>query len=324
MPSFLHQARHRIGRFWFRQFYDLATRATLLHPQARPSRHGVEHLRDLPYRAGGAVAHRLDIYRPAGLREPTPVVLYLHGGAFQILSKDSHRIMALGFARAGHVVAIINYRLAPRHPYPAAVQDSCAALEWVVDQIARFGGDPNRIALAGESAGANLATSLAVCASYRRPEPWARGVFDAAPNLRAVLPACGILEVSNVERLLTRNPTLSPWVGDRVRDTERGYLGRADPKVSRDLADPLRVLERGDRPDRPLPPFFACCGTADPLLDDTRRLGRAVNALGGVCEIAIFPGAVHAFHAMVWDRQARLCWAKQLAFLDRHLWGSAP
>src|SRR5207244_6728579 len=133
-----------------------ASVAGRLHPLASPDRHRVELLRDLPYLPSGLGAHRLDVYRPTWLTGPLPVVLYLHGGGFRILSKDSHWIMALAFARRGFVVANVNYRLAPTHRYPAAVEDACAAYRWVSQNARAHGGDPDRLILAGDSAGANL------------------------------------------------------------------------------------------------------------------------------------------------------------------------
>ena len=78
-----------------------------------------------------------------------------------MLSKDTHRVMALAYARRGYVVFTINYRLGPEHLFPAPLEDASPhALVWVREHCARFGGDPSRLAIAGESAGANLVTAL--------------------------------------------------------------------------------------------------------------------------------------------------------------------
>ena len=79
------------------------------------------------------------------------------------------------------------------------------------------------------------------------------------------------------------------------------------------------LFERGHAPERPLPPCFATVGTADPLLDDTRRLSHALTGLGAECETHYYPRGVHAFHAMVWNDQARRCWRDTYRFLDRHI-----
>ena len=94
----------------------------------------------------------------------------------------------------------------------------------------------------------------------------------------------------------------------------------AELRASRlDLADPVVALERGETPARPLPPFFLPVGTRDPLLNDTRRRGAALRALGGTAEEKYYPGELHAFHAFVMRRAARQCWADTYAFLDRHV-----
>ena len=110
--------------------------------------------------------------------------------------------MGLIFARRGYVVVNINYRLAPEHPYPAAIEDTCAAWRWLLDNISTYGGDPNRIAVAGESAGANLVMALTVACCYPREEPWARAVFDAGKVPKVVAPACGLFQVSDMRRYL--------------------------------------------------------------------------------------------------------------------------
>ncbi|HZS39089.1 MAG TPA: alpha/beta hydrolase [Polyangia bacterium] len=317
---FSHRLRRRTGALIVDNFFNVLARAGRLHPLARPERHGVEVTRDLAYLPTGAVEHRLDVYRPIERSGPLPVMLYVHGGGFRILSKDTHWMMALGFARRGYVVVNISYRLAPKHPFPAAVADACAAYEWVVAHAAEHGGDPARLILAGESAGANLVTGLAVAAAYRREEPFARAVFDTGVAPKACVPACGILQVSDTERFARRKP-ISTWLSDRLTEVTDAYLGGADlaRPGALDLADPLNVLERGVTPDRPLPPFFVPVGTRDILLDDTRRLKAALDQLGVECDARFYEGEVHAFHAMVFRRAARKCWADTFEFLDRHV-----
>ena len=291
-----------------------------LHPLAQPGRHGVEVLPDIPYRDSLLEAHRLDVSRPIERKGLLPVVLYVHGGGFCILSKESHWVMALAFARRGYVVFNINYRLAPANKYPAAIEDACGAYAWVVRNAALYGGDPSRIVVAGESAGANLVTSLAIATSYRRSEPWARAVFDAGVQPRAVVPACGLLQVTDTARLRRRR-SLPGWFTSQIEGVERAYLGGVVPTSEGffDLADPLPFLERGVAPERPLPPFFASVGTRDPLLDDTRRLKAALDRLGVRHHASYHPGELHAFQAFVWRSAARHYWKTLHAFLSDSL-----
>lgn len=309
--------RRRAGALLVDNFFRGMAAAGKLHPLARPERHRVEVLRDISYGTPDEPARRLDVYRPTSASGPLPAVVYVHGGGFRILSKDTHWVMGLMFARRGYVVFNIDYRLAPVHPYPAAVEDCCAAFAWVAQNAARYGADPGRLVLAGESAGANLVTAVAVAACYERPEAFARPVWGAGLMPRAVLPACGMLQVTDPERFARRKAKLATFVRDRLHEVSHAYIGGARGDL--DLADPLVVLERGEQPARPLPPFFVPVGTKDPLLDDSRRLKAALDRLGAVSDIRYYPGELHAFHALVWRENARRCWRDTFAFLDRHV-----
>jgi acetyl esterase len=297
------------------------TTAARLHPLANPDRHQVEVIRDVPYLDDGLADHRLDIYRPTGHAGPRPVVMYVHGGGFSLLSKDTHWVMALVYARYGYLVFNISYRLAPRHPFPAALTDTLAAYEWVVASAASMGGDLSRLVVAGESAGANLVTALSLATCYRRPEPWARRAFDLDVTPRVAVPACGIFQVSDAGRFARRR-RLPYVVRMTLEDVASCYLRGCDPGAI-DLADPLLVLERGEAPARALPAFFLPVGTRDPLLDDTRRMRRALEHLGVPAQAHYYRGEMHAFHALVFRERARDCWADIFAFLEQHLRGAA-
>jgi len=301
-------------------FFETLSATGRMHPAANPARHGVEVERDHYYADGDVreAHHHLDIYRPLHRPRPWPVVFYAHGGAFHLLSKDTHWLMGLVFARFGYLVVNISYRLAPKHPYPAAIEDTCTAYRWLASHIDELGGDRDRVAVAGESAGANLITSLALATCQRRDEPWARATFDTGLVPRAVMPFCGMLEVSNPGRFHARR-RLPRWINGMIHDASASYLYGHPPGPGPELADPLRVLESHPHLDRPLPPFFAPVGTKDPLLDDTRRLEKALADLDVPCEARYYAGGIHAFHALVWDPAARRCWRDALAFLDRHM-----
>ncbi|MEL7370029.1 MAG: alpha/beta hydrolase [Myxococcota bacterium] len=294
------------------------SRAGTLHPVARRWRRGVEVIRGVPYLGDGPEHHCLDIYRPVQRRGPLPVMVYIHGGGFRILSKDTHWMFGYGFAQRGWLVFNINYRLAPEHRFPAAVEDAAAALEWVVANASTYGADVGRLALAGESAGANLALSLAVCGSWSRPEPYAQRLYALGVRPYAVVAACGLLQVSQPERYLSQTH-LPEWIRARVQAVCRGYLPSDDGDPDRfALADPLRVIESACAPERPLPAIFAPCGRADPVADDSRRLAAALTRRGSSFEAPWYDGH-HAFHAFIWTAEARRCWADQDAFLRRHM-----
>ena len=286
-------------------------------PIADPARYGVETVRDIVYGDPANPQHRLDVWKPTADHTPRPVIFYVHGGGFRILSKDSHWVMALSYARRGYVVFNIDYRLAPTHKFPAAIEDVAAAYRWVVRNAARFGGDPTHIAVAGESAGANLATSLVVATCYARSEPWARETFDLAAVPTLAFPSCGVYQVTDIDRIRRRKHNLPTWLFDRLHEVEEAYLhGVPATLADLEMADPLRVFESGRAPDRPLPVFQLLAGTHDPLLDDTRRLATALRQLGARVIERVGPGEMHGFDAMVWRRAARECWAERYALIE--------
>lgn len=297
-------------------FFKGIARTTAALPQSRPSAHGLRRMRDIRYRSGESSAHLLDVYRPDDDRTGLPVCIYLHGGGFRILSKDTHWMMGLAFARQGYVVFNVDYRKAPEC-FPAAHEDACEAYQWVIENAEAFGGDPSRIVLAGESAGANLTTALVVASCYERPEPYARKVFETGVVPLAAVPACGILQVSDPHRFMRRRK-LPAWLFDRIEEVSEAYLGPQyiadDPAYA--FADPLVMLETAEAPLRPLPPFFIPVGTKDPVLDDSRRLGAALERHACRADVRYYPGEVHAFHAFLWRRNARDCWAHTFEFLD--------
>ena len=341
LASARQDARRYLGAVVVDGFFNGFSRVARLHPQAKPARHAVEHLRDIRYHDSGGDPlreHLLDAYRPVHHPSrpdsrhpppPWPIVFYVHGGGFRILSKDTHWIMGLGFARRGYIVFNVSYRLAPKYRYPAAIEDVCRSFTWVMQNAERFGGDTSRVVLAGESAGANLAASLAITLAYERDEPFAREAYATGVVPKAVVPACGVFQVSDMERLRRRKPGMSSFIADRLAEVEAAYLG--GPSVDRrpdsrdhDLADPLLVFERGEKPSRPLPPFFLPVGTRDPLLPDTRRMGIALRNLGVEAVEAYYPGELHAFHALVMRANAQKCWRDTFTFLDAHVPRTKP
>ncbi len=310
--------RRRVGAFLVDGFFKGTSRVAKLHPRARPERHGVEVRTNVPYAATGLPEHLCDIYKPKDRPGPLPVVLYVHGGGFRILSKDSHWVMGLMFAGHGYLTVSINYRLAPRFPFPAALEDCAEAYAWLAKNITELGGDPTRLILAGESAGANLVTSMTIAATCAREEPFAKRIFETGLVPRATLAACGILQVSDSARF-GRRRQLPPWILDRLVEVETAYLPEPARAHGFELADPLLVLEGGVKAVRPIPPFFVPCGTKDPILDDSRRLASALSALGVTNELRVYQGEPHAFHAFVWRQNAKDHWRDTFRFLGEIL-----
>jgi acetyl esterase len=242
--------------------------------------------------------------------------MYVHGGGFSMLSKETHRVMAFAIASRGYLTFNVNYRLGPRHLYPSPLEDVVEALIWVRDHAREYGGDPGRIVIAGESAGGNLVTALAVLSSYERPEPFARRLYQARLPLRGVLATYPILDFTDVKRMMS-HPRLPSWTKMLMLDSALSYLGAYhDEEAARaTLASPLLVLERG-APDRPLPPFFISCGTRDPLLSHAKRLAASLKGHAVSCELLVSPGEMHGYDAMTWRPAAKEKWSAAHRFLE--------
>ncbi len=312
----LQDVRKRAGGALIRGSLTSLTHMMRLHPKARALLKKVSVESDVSYGADDVPAHILDVYRPRHLDGPLPTLLYIHGGGFRILSKDTHWMMNALFAMQGFTVFSVNYRLVPEDPFPAGLTDVFQAARWIQKHGAEYGADLSRWVVAGESAGANLTCALSIANCTKRPEAWAAEIYDLNLPIQAILPACGILEVANSGRFKARKPKLSTLLADRIGMVCDQYLaGHETPE----LASPITILESDWVADRPFPPTMAICGTKDPILDDTRRLGSALSARGVSNQIEIYEGGLHAFHAAFWTPRSIKAWEAQYAFLDEHV-----
>ncbi len=295
------------------------TRVRYAFPDAHPRRYGVRLLRDINYGGRTVAEHRLDAYVPL-TKGPHRVVMYIHGGAFSMLSKDTHRVMALQFAREGYLVFNVNYRLGQKNPFPTPLEDAALALQWVRAQASSFGGDPNELVLAGESAGGNLVMALSLLSTISRPEPFARSVYDGGPPPRAAIATYPFADVTELPRLL-ENPRLPKLVKAMLFDAGSGYLGSSvyEPSSAPDLASPLLLLERPIDFLRPFPPMFLDAGTRDPLFGQSRRVKAALDRLGVPCDLHVAPGQLHGYDALVWRPSAQAKWEGVHTFLRTHL-----
>jgi len=148
---------------------DMRTALEIYTPLlARQPREGVTLTRDEVY--GTDDRHRLDVYAPATSDRAHPVLLIFHGGGFIRGDKSERENASLYFARQGFVTIVPNYRLAPAGQWPSGAEDVIAALRWATSHAARFGGDPARIWLLGESAGATHVATASLLRRFHPPE----------------------------------------------------------------------------------------------------------------------------------------------------------
>ncbi len=273
-------------------------------------------IEDVEYARHGGQILRLDVLQPNG-PGPHPALIYFHGGGFAIGSKRTHRALAAAYASQGYLVCNVDYRLAPKHPFPAAIEDACAAWMWAADHVKDYGGDSTCIGLAGESAGANLALAVTLACCTPRPEPFAIRLFERGLRPALALLYCGFLQASEPERHLGSG--VSAMAARIARDAARSYLGRFahQPDAKHALADPLCVVEAMTAaPD--LPPIFIAAGLEDPVAADSERLEIALKRLHASCTAHYYPGETHAFHVMFWREQAVRCWRDSFEFLQQH------
>ena len=291
-------------------------------PKMRQRMAATRLIEGLEYARPEGIALHLDILQPQR-PGPHPVLVYLHGGAFAIGSRRTHRALATAYASRGYLVCNVDYRLAPQYPFPAAVADACAAWSWAAASIHDFDGDPRRMALAGESAGANLSLSVILACCTPRPEPYAAPLFERGVQPVAALLYCGLLQSSQPERY--RKAGVSALAMRVLTDAARSYLGGAadHPGPEQALADPLCVIESMAAP-ADLPPLFVAAGQDDPIAADTRRLEQALLRIRSPVSARYYAGETHAFHVMFWRANALRCWRDSFEFLNRYLPTAGP
>lgn len=208
-----------------------------------------------------------------------PVVVYLHGGGWVLCGLDTHDHLVRELANAvDAVVVAVDYRLAPEHPFPAAVEDAWVAIHYVAEHAAELGGDPGRLAVAGDSAGGNLAAVMAL-----------RCRDEAGPPLAFQLLICPVTD-ADLDRASYHQPeefqfltrAHMEWYWERYVD---------DPDLRRDpWCAPLRA---GDLSG--LPPAYVATAEHDPLRDEGLAYAERLAEAGCTVEHRCFEGLAHGF-----------------------------
>lgn len=229
-------------------------------------------------------------------------ILYLHGGAYQVGSIDAYRSFASRLAaELASTVFVVDYRLAPEHPFPAAVKDAMAAYAALLSA----GHDPSRVAVMGDSAGGGLTVALLLAIDEERfPQP------------AAAVSLSGWLDLTNSGESYERCAATDPFVNHA--DSERGaaaYLNGADPRDP--LASPVfaksKVLGR-------LAPLLLQASASEVLTDDSSTMADRIIDAGGIVELQLYDDLTHVWQQMpgtipeVAEANAAIG-----AFLDQHI-----
>ena len=223
----------------------------------------------------------LRLYRPpaVGLQ---PVLVYFHGGGWTIGDLDTHDVLCRQLCvGAGVAVVSVDYRLAPEHRFPAAVDDALAATRWVRREAGVLGLDGTRLAVGGDSAGGNLAAAVALLLrDAGDPPPALQLLIYPATDMRAVAPS----HTHNGQGYMLTADSIAYYRGHYTPEPAQWSDWRASPLLAPDLGR--------------LPPALVLTAGYDPLRDEGRQYADALSAAGNRVQYVCFERQVHGFITM--------------------------
>jgi acetyl esterase len=231
---------------------------------------------------GGEVGLRIYTPRPGSEDRPLPIVVHLHGAGFVAGDLDTHDSIArFHCSHADAVVIAVDYRLAPEHPFPAAVDDAYAAVEWAVEHARELHGDARRIGVLGDSAGANLAAVVCQLAKARNgPRIAFQALVYPVVDFRPGAAYQSRSQFGGGDFFLS-NRDMEFFRSRYLTDVQQAN----DPRVSPLLADDLAGL----------PPALVVTAGCDPLRDEGRTYGDRLATAGVMVEYHCFASTIHAF-----------------------------
>ena len=229
---------------------------------------------------GGPIPARLYANQPGGVH---PALIYFHGGGFVFGNIDTHDAVCRALAKeSGAIVVSVDYRLAPEHRFPAAVDDSYAAVQWIAANAGKLGIDRSRISVGGDSAGGNLATVIAM-----------RCRDAGGPSLASQVLLYPVTDVSSFDTGSQRDFAENYFLTRAAMQWFTGHYlgpdGRADhPEVSPFLAQNLAGL----------PPALVITAEFDPLRDEGEAYADRLRQAGIPVRVTRYPGMIHGFVSM--------------------------
>jgi acetyl esterase/lipase len=214
----------------------------------------------IPY--ADAPRHRLDVYAPEQRGAPAPVVFFIYGGGWSRGDRGDYQFVGRALASRGYIAVIADYRLVPEVRYPGFLEDSANALRWVQDNIAAYGGDPNRVFLAGHSAGAYNAVMLALDPSFLRE-------YGVTMPIRAVAALSGPYD-------------FYPFEYGEVREA---FGDAPNPQGTQ----PINLITAE------APPMFLATGTSDPIvrMQNTEHFAQRLGSQGVWVSTQFYDGFGH-------------------------------
>lgn len=258
---------------------------TLLQLPSMETRPNVEIAKDIPYTAAaGEPKQKLDIYKPRDAQN-APVFVFYHGGAWTSGDRSQYPPLGNRYASEGIVTVIPSYRLAPKNSFPAQAEDAAAALKWTVENIARHGGDTNRIYVGGHSAGGHLAALLAANPKHLRAHGLSPSVIKGAIGLS------GVYDMTEGK--------------DNVFGTEPGLRKEASPL--------FHITEK-------TPPFLLtyCEWDYYPLAPQAKQFHAALKQANIAADLIFIPKESHISEMLAVTRDNDLTAKSVIAFIKKH------
>jgi acetyl esterase/lipase len=258
----------------------------------------IEFRKDVVYGTGGGENLLLDLAMPKGLTQPVAGVIWIHGGAWKGGSKNEFEKLIRDSARAGYVAISINYRLAPKHLFPAQVEDCKCAVRWLRANAAKLQVDPNRIGVVGASAGAHLAMMLGAMDSADGLEGEG-GSPEMSSRVQAVVSYAGPTDLTMEFPALSKGLVATFLGGPQIEKQDAARR-----------ASPVTYVNAGD------PPMLLIQGTKDPLVshDQAIRMVESLTKAGVPGRVELMIGEGHG-----WPKEHDRVMQATYAFLAKYL-----
>ncbi len=233
----------------------------------------------IPGRAGPIAAR---VYVPTAKAAPRPLIVYFHGGGWVVGSLEGYDTSCRRLAlRADSVVVSVDYRLAPEHPFPAAVEDAWDATVWCTSHADELGIDPRRVVVAGDSAGGTLSAVVAIMArDAGKPALALQVLIYPATDLTRESPSY----VRNATGYMLTADALRWFIERYVPDVAQRADWRASPLLHPSLAG--------------VAPALVISAEYDPLVDENEAYAKRLEAAGVPTRYACFPGMIHPFFTL--------------------------
>lgn len=225
-------------------------------------------------------------YKPKDASGPLPVILFFHGGGWVGFDVDTHDPLCRDLCRhTGHMIISVDYRLAPEHPFPAGVNDCLEALDWLIANVEKLGGNANQILICGDSAGGNLAAVVALQARTRHPGKLTGQIliYPVTDHISTEWPS--YTTYGSKEYPLTHVAIEEIW-GWYVKGSKEWKAGQ----TSHDLATPYRVKDISG-----LPRTLVVIANEDLLRDEGIAYADRMKEAGVDVKMTVYPGQKHGF-----------------------------